>query len=236
MTARDGFPRDMDPFALDAGTAERLVTGAVDVADAPPEYRAVAGTLQELREAPDRWELAGEPAAVELIAAAVVLERQPRRARRSRRSSSRVARRAAAAAVVCVLPLTGGLASAGALPEPAQNFASTVFGEVGISVPTGSQDPADDAPPATTSPPAPASSPGAGVPGPDVAESPSRNSSPKAPGNDQGDPNGTRAPGTHPNKEDGGTTKKHGEYKEGGQGGAPVPGASEGSGEDGHSP
>ena len=36
MRPRNGFPSGMDRFALDAGTAERLVSGAVDVGDAPP--------------------------------------------------------------------------------------------------------------------------------------------------------------------------------------------------------
>jgi hypothetical protein len=52
VTAPDGFHPHMDLFALDADTAERLVTGAVDVGDAPPEYQAVPCTLQALRKAP----------------------------------------------------------------------------------------------------------------------------------------------------------------------------------------
>ncbi len=72
MSGRNGFPGDMDPFALDAGTAERLLTGVVDAGDAPPEYRAVATTLQALREPPDSSELVGEPDAVDRIAAAIV--------------------------------------------------------------------------------------------------------------------------------------------------------------------
>jgi hypothetical protein len=216
MTARDGFPGDMDPLALDAGTADRLMTGSVDVADAPPPYRAVAGTLQALRQAPESWELAGAPAAVEQIAAAVVLERQARPVRRPRRSSSRVAGLAAAAVVVCGLPVTGGLASAGALPEPAQHLASTVLGKVGISVPTGAQDPADDGPPPTTSVPAPpsttGSSSGAGGPGPDVANSPRGDSSPAAPGSGEGDHHGTPARGTPPKKGDGAANEKDGHW------------------------
>jgi hypothetical protein len=209
MTSRDGFRGDMDAFALDAGTAERLVTGAVDDADAPPEYRAVAGTLRALRRAPERWELAGERAAVEQIASVVVLERQVRpvrRSRRSRRSSSRVARLAVAAVVACLLPLAGGLASAGALPPPAQNLASTVLDKVGISVPSGGQDPVEEVPP-TGSPPAPLSttapSPGPGGPGPDVAKNPPRGSSPTAPGYGEGNDPGTRGPGNRPDKEPG---------------------------------
>jgi hypothetical protein len=219
MSGRDGFRGDMDPFALDAGTAERLVTGAVDAADAPPEYRAVAGTLQALRRAPERWELAGGRAAVEQIAAAVALERQfrpVRRSRRSRRSSSRVAGLAAAAVVACVLPLTGGLASAGALPEPAQNLASAVLGEVGISVPSGGQDPVDEVPPPTNSFPAP---PSTTASSPDVAKNPPRSSSPTAPGYSEGDDHGPRdpAPGNRPDKERG-DGKKQDDNHDGGEG------------------
>ncbi len=174
MTARDGFPRDMDRFALDAGTAERLVAGAVDVADAPPAYRGVARTLQALREAPDSPELFGEPAAV---------ERDRRRGcARANLSSgttlstdlfARAIRFATAAVVSCGMFLAGGLASVGALPEPAQNAASAVLGKVGISVPTGGDDPAVDAPPITTAGLAPphTTSPGHSSPspaGPDV--------------------------------------------------------------------
>jgi hypothetical protein len=204
MTARDGFPRDMDRFALDAGTAERLVAGAVDVADAPPAYRGVARTLQALREVPDSPELFGEQAAVERIAAAVVLERPSRRARRSRRTSLRAIRFATAAVVSCGMFLAGGLASVGALPEPAQNAASAVLGKVGISVPTGGDDPTVDAPPTTTPGPAEPpttpggqSNPGASVP--DVTAPPPRDlKSTSPPGNDRGDVDGKPDGGTGP--------------------------------------
>jgi hypothetical protein len=200
MTARDGFSRDMDRFALDAGTAERLVTGAVDVADAPPAYRGVARTLQALREAPDRPEPFGEPAAVERIEAAVLLERRTRRARRSRRTSSRAVRLTTAAVVSCGLFFAGGLASVGALPEPAQNAASAVLSKVGIWVP-GGDDPAGDAPPTTISGPAPSSAPTPGLsspsaPAPNVAATPPDPSSSTPPGNDRGDADDTPDGGT----------------------------------------
>jgi hypothetical protein len=201
MTARDGISHDMDPFDLDAGTAERLVTGAVDVADAPPEYRAVARIFQALREAPDSAESVGEPAAVERISAAVVLDGGTGRAQPSRRSPSRVGRLALASAAALGLCVTGGLASAGALPEPAQNAASTVLGTVGISVPTGGDNPAVDAPPTPT--PSPASSPATpglsspSAPDPDVAATAPDALSP-TPGNTQGGADGTPTRGTPP--------------------------------------
>jgi hypothetical protein len=195
MTAQGGFPREMEPFALDPGTADGLVTGVVDAGDAPPEYRAVARTLQALREAPDSPELFGEPAAVERIAAAAVLGRRARRRTKSNGFSSRAARLAAAVVAGGVF-LSGGLASAGSLPEPAQGFASAVLGRLGISVPTGGEDPTVvDAPPTTTSSPTATTS---GASGPDVATPPDLPSA-TAPGNGQGDVGGTKADGTPPN-------------------------------------
>jgi hypothetical protein len=196
MTAYDGLPREMEPFALDSSTAEGLVTGVVDAGDAPPEYRAVARTLQALREAADSPELFGEPAAVERIAAAVVLERRARPGRHSSGFSSRAARLAAAVVVAGGIFLSGGLASVGSLPEPAQDFASAVLDKVGISVPTGGEDPTVvDAPPTTSSSPAPT---GAGAPEPDVATPPDLPSA-TAPGNGQGDAGGAKADGAPPN-------------------------------------
>ena len=197
MTPPVGLPSDMDPFALDAGTAERLLTGAVDAGDAPPEYRAVARVLHELRSAPDSVELAGERAAVERIAAAFVVRQRPRptrRARRALRSSSRARWLVAAAVVAGSMCVTGGFASAGSLPEPAQDAASAVLGTVGISVPTGGGQPAGvEQPPATT--PAsvtPAGSnqtpPDAGASTPGSGASPSATSNPAAPGNGNGTP------------------------------------------------
>jgi hypothetical protein len=141
MTDGNGYPAGMDRFALDAGTAERLGTGAVDVDDAPPEYRDVAAVLLVLGEPPESWELRGGPAVAERIAATVTEARTERSVSRSRRFASRT-RVAVASLVASGLALTGGLAAAGALPGPAQRVASVVLGEVGISVPTGDKEPA----------------------------------------------------------------------------------------------
>jgi hypothetical protein len=203
MTTRDGFPRDMEPLALDAATADGLVTGVVDADDAPPEYRGVARTLQALRETPESLERAGELAAVERIAAAVVQE--PRaRPRRHTGLSSRAGRVAAAVAVAGGVFLTGGLASAGSLPQPAQHVASAVLGEVGVSVPTGDENPAVvDVPPSATPNSAPAGTsisgqPSPGGPEPDVAATPPGLPSATAPGKGQGDVHGTKTHGTPP--------------------------------------
>jgi hypothetical protein len=179
----------MDPFALDAGTAERLVRGAVDAGDAPPEYRAVARVLRALRSAPDGVEWANETGAIEKIAAAVVRRSPTRRARRTRRPSSRAAQVAAAALVAAAVCVTGGFASAGSLPEPAQRAASTVLGTVGISVPTGGEEPAGVEQPApATAPATPTPDPAnAGAPTPTIAAPPAP-STPTTPGNGKGTP------------------------------------------------
>jgi hypothetical protein len=140
MTAPNGFPADMDPFALDTGTAERLVAGSLDAGDAPPEYRGVSQTLEALRQPPDSAELAGAPETVERIAAAVVVARRARPEPRPKRSPARAGKLAAVVASI-VLTLTSGLAVAGALPESAQDVASVVLGRVGISIPTGGDQP-----------------------------------------------------------------------------------------------
>jgi len=198
MTSPSGLPSGMDPFALDAGTAERLLIGVVDAGDAPPEYRAVARVVHELRSAPDSVEWAGELAAVEKIAAAVVVRPRPWTPRRARRSwrFSPPARLAAAAALASAVCLTGGLASAGALPARAQTAASTVLGTVGISVPTGGGEPARvQQPPATTTPVATTPTPpGSGAPAPRAGVSRPASSSPATPGNGQD----TKAHGSPP--------------------------------------
>lgn len=197
MTTPEALPGRMDPFGIDAATAERLVGGAVDVGDAPPEYRAVARVFEVLREAPDSAELVGRTAAVDRIGAAVVVDRRPGGSRRSRRSASRRRRRVVASVLTCALVLTSGLATAGALPESAQAVASTVLSRVGISVPTGGGKPADQRPPATSSDPAPTATstlpftPAGNRPG--APASRPFASPPSTHGKDQGDPRGSTA-------------------------------------------
>ncbi len=159
MTARDGFSPDMDPLALDARTAERLVAGSLVALDAPPEYRAVAQTLQDLRQPPESAELESGPVAVERITAAIVVARRDRPEPRHRRSRARVGKLAALAAAAMALALPSGLAVAGALPESAQGVASSVLGKVGISIPTGDKEPAVSVPSTTAGPPPTAASP-----------------------------------------------------------------------------
>jgi hypothetical protein len=142
MTARNGLHDDMDRFALDAGTAERLLTGAVEIDDAPPSYRSVVRVLNALRADPDGAELAGGPPEVDGIASAVVLEPRAPAARHPGRRRARARLLAAASAVCCVL-LSGGLAAADVLPAPAQRAASAVLSQVGMSVSNGDEETTD---------------------------------------------------------------------------------------------
>jgi hypothetical protein len=196
----------MDPFALDTATAEGLVTGIVDAGDAPPEYRTVALTLHALRAAPESWELAGEPAAVARVGAAVVVRgaRPTRRTRRKRRSASRAVRLAAAAGVVGVMCVTGAFASAGALPQPAQHAASSVLGTVGISVPSGGEKPTEE-PPATvegTTPPG-ATTPKPAATAPGVGAAPPVPSNPASPANSANEDRGNTVKNWPPGKANG---------------------------------
>ena len=236
MTRRGGFSGDMSRFALDADAAERLMTGVVDIADAPPGDVAVARTLRALRAAPDGWELVGESDAVEQIAAAVVLERTVRPIRPARRRSLRVAVLSATAVVVCALPLVGGLASAGALPEPAQDAAAAVLGKVGISVPIS--DPSDNRPvpasavpgPPSTAAPNPgvgAANPGAGAPAPDAGRLAPGSSSAPTPTEEEGHQRGKGASGARPDDEIHGAGKDDRPHTGGG-------GGDEGNGKSNH--
>jgi hypothetical protein len=205
MSARDGFPGDMDPFALDALTAERLVTGAADVGDAPPEYQGVATAFRALREEPDTSEFLGASAAVDRIAAAIAGERRARDSRPSRRSGTKAARLVAASVVACGVALSGGLAAAGALPGSAQGVASAVLNKVGLPVPTGGDEkPADDQAPASTSIPAtpPPTNPMTRPPSANGSDPPTAPSTPRDT-NSRGKKPGTRSRGTPPSTANG---------------------------------
>jgi hypothetical protein len=141
---------DADPLALDDASVERLLTGTLSAADAPPGYAGVAELLAATVAPPTARELAGQ--------AAVLAElRAVTRARRAAVPARRPRRRRAGLAVVLVAGAlaTGGAAAAatGHLPEPVRRVLATVGG------------------PATPTPPEPvpvtglAGSGGAGPPG-----------------------------------------------------------------------
>jgi hypothetical protein len=136
MTRSGDSHEDMERFALDPDTANRLLSGALDPEDAPHRYGEVASLLQ-IAAGPTPGALDGEAAAVTAVVEAIRSSPSPAphaRARRTTRAGSRL--KAGAAIVASVLALTGGLAAADVLPEPAQRAAADALAVVGVHVPS----------------------------------------------------------------------------------------------------
>lgn len=153
MTGGDGLHDDMrhlpprpdfrsDPLALDEGTAERLLAGGLDPADAPPAYMRAAMVLEAVAAPPSSEELADEAAAVAWLAA--VARSSPHRAARRRPPvlTKFIGAKLAAAAVVAAVSLAGVAGATGTLPAPAQRVAHKMLGAAGVPAP-------DDHAPAT---------------------------------------------------------------------------------------
>jgi len=130
MNDDDALPFEMrqllgsrgSPPTLDDETADRLVAGRLDPADAPPGYAAVAKIVTAAAAPATTEELAGEPAAIARFAAAA-RSGFPTRASITRRAG--VPRRpltvkAAVAVLAAVLSIGGVAAAAGVFPAPAQ--------------------------------------------------------------------------------------------------------------------
>ena len=122
-------PPFTDPLALDDTSVERLLSGTLPAAAAPPGYAGVARLLAATVAPPTPRELAGQ--------AAVLAELQA--VTRGRRAtalagSARPRRRRAGLAVVVVVGalVTGGVAAAsGHLPGPVRKAARSVIGQDG---------------------------------------------------------------------------------------------------------
>jgi len=104
---------DRDPLALDQGTADRLLAGTLDPADAPPAYAGVAKVLAAAAAPPRADELAGEAEALARFAARGPAA--PSGGRTRRRRPARVA--VATAAVLAVLSISGAVAASDVLPQ-----------------------------------------------------------------------------------------------------------------------
>jgi hypothetical protein len=131
--------RDADPLALDDDTVERLLSGTLPPAQAPPRFAKVAELLAAAAAAPSPAELAGQEAVLAELRA-VIRGRPPaspsRRARTSRRR-----RRAGLAVVVVVGALvTGGVAGAATdhLPGPVRQAARSILGTTDGGTPSTS--------------------------------------------------------------------------------------------------
>jgi hypothetical protein len=130
--------QDRHRLALDEGTAERLLTGRLDPADAPPGYTPVAALLAAVSAPPDTEELTGQAAVVAVFAAAARSRPVGMRLltpRRSRVLTKLLTAKVAAAALGVLM--TGGVAAAatGNLPAPAQQAAHALLGGAGVPAP-----------------------------------------------------------------------------------------------------
>jgi hypothetical protein len=116
-----------DPLALDGETADRLLAGRLDPADAPPGYAEVAVVLSAVAGPPTPVELAGEAAATATFVATVRPTARSRRRAGGRRTALGSRLVALAAAALCAM-LVGGVAAAatGTLPEPARRVVHAV--------------------------------------------------------------------------------------------------------------
>jgi hypothetical protein len=169
MDADDASPADMrrppanpdaDPLALDDETVERLLTGELSPAQAPPGYAEVAALLAATAAPPTPDELAGQAAALAELRAAT----RPRQAvvgfRRAARPPRR--RRVGLLAVALVGTLAmGGVAAAatGHVPAPLRDAARSIMATV------DGAEPAPPAPPGSRPAPGPTPASAGQVPG-----------------------------------------------------------------------
>jgi hypothetical protein len=157
MSERDGLQDEMrrlllgelgsDPLAIDQDTADRLLAGRLNPADAPPGYAEVAKVVAAAAAPALPHELEGEAAAKAAFAherldrRGAVSHAAPRRRPPQRRSSvgaapgravaaprQRRASRFAVVAVAVAVLMVGGVAAAttGTLPGPAQRLVDSV--------------------------------------------------------------------------------------------------------------
>jgi hypothetical protein len=129
-----------DPLALDDDTLERLLSGALPPAQAPPGFAKVAQLLAAAAAPPSPAELTGQEAVLAELRA--VARGRPPAASPSRRGrTSRRRRRAGLAVVVVVGALvTGGVAGAatGHLPGPVRQTARSILGTTDGGTPSTS--------------------------------------------------------------------------------------------------
>ena len=148
---------------LDANTAERLLSGAVPAAAAPPGYGPVASVLAAAAipvpvPAMDFEELAR-------VARSAAVRPGPSTTRRSPMLGKLLTMKAAAAAGVILIGATGAAAATGSLPNAVQRVAHSTLAHVGVDVPddhpANADHQADDPSTTDTTVPADGSAPGA---------------------------------------------------------------------------
>jgi hypothetical protein len=141
MTSWSDIEYEVYLAPLDTNTCDRLLAGAVAPEDAPPGYADVVRLLDAVSAEPAADELAREAELVPMIATSVLSSTSSQVAspRRSFTPSALSRPRLAAALIAAMLACSGGLASAGGLPAPAQDVASAILGKVGISIPAANE-------------------------------------------------------------------------------------------------
>jgi hypothetical protein len=149
-----------NPLALDDETLERLLTGELSPAQAPPGYAEVAALLAATAAPPTPDELAGQAAALAELRAAT----RPRRAVVGFRRAARPPRRRRvgllAAALVGALAMGGVAAAAtGNVPAPLREAARSIMATV------DGAEPAPPAPPGSRTGPGPTPASAGEVPG-----------------------------------------------------------------------
>jgi len=114
-----------DPLAIDQDTGDRLLSGRLDPADAPPGYAEVARVLEAVAAPANPHELEGEATAMAAFAA----WRPPPTSAASHAAlrRSRLGSKLTVVAVAVGVLMVGGVAAAtGTLPEPAQRLVDSV--------------------------------------------------------------------------------------------------------------
>ena len=157
---------------LDANTAERLLSGAVPAADAPPGYGPVASVLAAAASPGAVPEMDFEELA--RVARRTADHSGPSPTRRSPMLGKLLTMKVAAAAGVILIGASGAAAATGSLPGSVQGVAHSTLAHVGVDVPDDDANPnsddsnqdtndsnqSDDATTTTTSGPSDGSAPG----------------------------------------------------------------------------
>jgi hypothetical protein len=118
---------------LDTNTAERLLSGAVPAADAPPGYGPVASVLAAAATPGSLPEMDFEELA--RVARCAADRSGPSPTRRSPLIGKLLTMKAAAAAGVILISATGAAAATGSLPSAVQRVAHSTLSHVGVDVP-----------------------------------------------------------------------------------------------------
>jgi hypothetical protein len=126
---------DIASTQLDAAMTELLVTGAVEVDDAPPGFDRVAGLINKAQGPATPEELAARAATVTTFAAKVQARRVARADTKVTFAFPKFAAKVLALAAPFILLAGGVTAATGSLPAPAQRVVSGALSSLGVSVP-----------------------------------------------------------------------------------------------------